>query len=92
MNKTVRISGSPAVVLRERGERLFSEILPSEIMALMEDLAGDNLPESEDGWMDLYAKVLEAYGVDDEASDESAAVEGFFDLMELAAHGLLDPR
>jgi hypothetical protein len=60
MNQIVRKTGTPAVLLRARGDRALEEVPPAEIAALMNYLLkqADGLTEEE-----LMRSIIHQYGI-----------------------------
>ena len=60
MDRIVRLAGSPAVLVRERGNRPLDEIPPSEIAAALLGLAGDSatLAQNQEG---VFEELLSHY-------------------------------
>jgi len=68
VDKIVRLTDSPSVVIRERGDRSLEEIPPSEIAAALEGLArltGRSFPSDAD---ELFEMQLNDYGFEREGS------------------------
>jgi hypothetical protein len=64
INNIVRTVGTPPVVLRERGDRTFGDIPPSEVAAALQILAKGTDWNLEDNPEALYSELLRQYGLE----------------------------
>jgi hypothetical protein len=60
INQVVRVAGTPATAIRQRGPRTLEEVPPLEIKAVRDALSGDNPGLDEEA---LIRKVAAIYGV-----------------------------
>ncbi|MCC6313166.1 MAG: hypothetical protein IT337_04075 [Thermomicrobiales bacterium] len=64
VDRIVRLAGTPEVTIRQRGERMLSEIPPSEIAAAMQAIDGGSRERSRHDWDNLFTELLRQYGLE----------------------------
>jgi very-short-patch-repair endonuclease len=74
MDRIVRLTGTPAVLVRERGNRSLNEIPPSEIAAALLALAGDSVTVCMQNQESYFLELLSLYGLARNVEDESQSL------------------